>query len=503
MAFQYQTPGVYIKEEDLGPKPVQPLSTAMPAFLGITREASRKKIDPKTGEQTIENKKKVVEESYLRKPVPVTSWTQFVDVFGDFADNIYLPDAVYGYFANGGGPCYVVSLQTTEELETPRDVADPQANLGAPQPTTKRKGEKVEKQGGGGELPAANTDQTMAELKPENLPAADTTQGGGDGGGSEKQVAQQPEGPSMKDLDNALHDLEPLDQIRLILYPDLMARYRNAKDPKATKEANEFVKAAQQKIIDKCDLMKYWFAVLDTPPNLDHAGALEWKNGLQKASNRAALYYPWIKVSDLTGKGKGGLTKDVPPCGHMVGIYNRSDSERGVHKAPANEEIRGIVGLVRNLSKGDQDMLNLEGVNCLRAFPGRGIRVWGARTLASASSGGNVTWQYINVRRLFIMVESSIEASLQWVVFEPNDTNLWARVTRDISAFLRDVWRSGALFGTTPSQAFYVKCDEELNPSTLRDLGQLHIEIGLAPTKPAEFVVVHITQWAGLNAEAG
>jgi uncharacterized protein len=179
-----------------------------------------------------------------------------------------------------------------------------------------------------------------------------------------------------------------------------------------------------------------------------------------------------------------------------VGIYNRTDAERGVHKAPANEIVRGAIGLELVLSRGEQDTLNPIGVNCIRTFPGRGIRVWGARTLSSDGS-----WRYINVRRLFIMVEASLDVSMQWVVFEPNDHTLWAKVRRDVNSFLRVIWRSGALFGTTPDQAFYVKCDEELNPTEIRDLGQLIIEVGLAPVKPAEFVIFRISQWAGANAE--
>jgi phage tail sheath protein FI len=180
-----------------------------------------------------------------------------------------------------------------------------------------------------------------------------------------------------------------------------------------------------------------------------------------------------------------------------VGIYNRSDAARGVHKAPANEVVLGAIDLEHNLSKGEQDVLNPIGVNCIRAFPGRGIRVWGGRTLSSDGA-----WRYINVRRLFVMVEASMDMGLQWVVFEPNDSTLWARVRRDVTSFLRVVWRGGALFGDTPEQAFYVKCDEELNPREIRDLGQLIIEVGLAPVKPAEFVIFRITQWAGANAEA-
>ena len=206
-----------------------------------------------------------------------------------------------------------------------------------------------------------------------------------------------------------------------------------------------------------------------------------------------ALYYPWISVANPLGNGE---SMDIPPSGYMAGIYARSDTERGVHKAPANEVVRGVLALEKQITKSEQDILNPIGVNCIRSFPGRGIRVWGARTLSSDAS-----WRYINVRRLFNFVEKSIEQGTQWIVFEPNDMDLWARIRRDIRAFMTTVWRSGALFGATPAQAFYVKCDAENNTSDLRDLGQVIIEIGMAPVKPAEFVIFRISQWAGANAE--
>jgi phage tail sheath protein FI len=251
----------------------------------------------------------------------------------------------------------------------------------------------------------------------------------------------------------------------------------------------------QTEMIAQCEKMRYRFAVLDTPPGLSAQQAKEWRQYVNFDSSYAAMYYPWIKIADLSGSGKA--TKTVPPSGHIVGIYNRSDADRGVHKAPANEVILGAIDLEFNLSREEQDTLNPIGVNCIRAFPGRGIRVWGGRTLSS-----NGAWRYVNVRRLFIMVEASMDVGLQWVVFEPNDQTLWAKVRRDVSSFLRVVWRGGALFGTTPEQAFYVKCDEELNPPEIRDLGQLIIEVGMAPVKPAEFVIFRISQWAGANAEA-
>jgi hypothetical protein len=207
-------------------------------------------------------------------------------------------------------------------------------------------------------------------------------------------------------------------------------------------------------------------------------------------SKFAALYYPWIKVD-----GPDGEAIDVPPCGHIAGVYARSDNERGVHKAPANEVVRGALGATVQITKGEQDTLNPSGINCIRTFPGRGIRVWGARTLSS-----DPAWRYVNVRRLFNYVEASIERGTQWVVFEPNDADLWARARRDVSAFLTGVWRDGALFGATAGEAFFVKCDAENNPPDVRDRGQLYIDVGMAPVKPAEFVVFRFSQYTSGGA---
>jgi hypothetical protein len=189
----------------------------------------------------------------------------------------------------------------------------------------------------------------------------------------------------------------------------------------------------------------------------------------------------------------------MPPSGHLAGVYARVDAERGVFKAPANEQIRGVIGLERVIGRNDQDHLNPEGINCIRSFPGRGILIWGARTLSS-----DAQWRYINVRRLFCNIEESILQGTQWIVFEPNDQVLWRQIRRDISAYLTVQWRSGSLFGSTAEQAFFVKCDEETNPSELRDLGYCIVEVGLSPVKPAEFVVFRISQMrdgAGSSSE--
>jgi uncharacterized protein len=204
-------------------------------------------------------------------------------------------------------------------------------------------------------------------------------------------------------------------------------------------------------------------------------------------SKYATLYWPWIKVMDpLTGK-----PIMLPPSGHVAGVWARSDETRGVHKAPANEVIRGVIDLESGLTKNEHDQLNPIGVNCIRAFRGQGIRIWGARTLSS-----DPEWRYVNVRRLFNFVEKSILNGTNWVVFEPNDMRLWGTIERTVTMFLRQVWRSGALFGSTPDQAFYVKCDEENNPPENRDVGILTVDIGLAPVKPAEFVVFRLSQFA-------
>ncbi len=240
--------------------------------------------------------------------------------------------------------------------------------------------------------------------------------------------------------------------------------------------------AVQDALLSHCETRKDRFAVLDSPETI--TGGVD-KLPKPRDSKYGGYYFPWIQVYD---PDKGNIF--VPPSGHICGVYSRTDSERGVHKAPANEIVRGALGLKYNVSKGEQDLLNPKGINAIRFMNG-GIRIWGARTLSSDPS-----WRYINVRRLFIMVESSIERATQWVVFEPNDHRLWKRVQRTIASFLTLLWRNGALMGTSPEQAFYVKCDEETNPPEVIDAGQLVVEIGLAPVKPAEFVIFRIGQMA-------
>ena len=238
----------------------------------------------------------------------------------------------------------------------------------------------------------------------------------------------------------------------------------------------------QDAVLSHCENMRYRFAIMDSPEVIEKGGVDKLPK--PRDSKYGGYYFPWVEIYDPF---KGNIYQ--PPSGYVAGIYARSDSERGVHKAPANEIVRGAIGLRYNITRGEQDLLNPKGINCIREFPNRGIRVWGARTVSSDAS-----WRYVNVRRLFNMVEQSIELGTQWVVFEPNDQRLWKRVTRDIGAFLLRLWRQGALFGKTPEEAFYVKCDNETNPPEVIDAGQMICEIGMCPVKPAEFVIFRIGQ---------
>ncbi|XHS77617.1 phage tail sheath family protein [Burkholderiaceae bacterium UC74_6] len=252
----------------------------------------------------------------------------------------------------------------------------------------------------------------------------------------------------------------------------------------------------QAAVVAHCENMADRFAILDgdgsvKPPIMPGSALLAQRAAVLSARGYAALYYPWIWINDPSSRSGDELLL-VPPSGHLAGIYARSDSQRGVHKAPANEYITGAADLGALLSNADQGEINIEGINVLRIFPGQRPIVWGARTTAPKDE---VPWRYINVRRLFLFVEKSIQRGIRWALFEPNDQVLWKKLDRTITEFLTRVWRSGALFGKTASEAFYVKVDEELNPASVRALGQVIVEVGIAPVRPAEFVVVRIAMW--------
>ena len=509
MATAYLTPGVYVEEVDKGSKPIEGVGTAVAAFLGVAEKGP-------IGQATM-----------------IANWTQFVENFGGFIPVAYLAHAVYGYFNNGGGLCFVVRVASEEAAAAPAPSASvelPAKAAGNPVTlraiareaggdaisvdisdgpdesfnlTIKRGGseEKFEgltfARGAKNALEVVNKQSTLVTLEevrvagiaaPERLPSPGTYALTIPASQALANV-QAAISPALYEGDvverSGLGGLEAIDQVTMVLAPDVMAAFQ------AGAIDRDGVKAIQLAMIAHCERMGDRVAIIDPLPELNAQQAYDWRmNEAGYDSKYAAMYYPWIQVSNPT-PGAASTTMLVPPSGHVAGVWARSDGERGVHKAPANEIIRGVLGVPIVLTGTEQGVLNPVGVNCIRSFPGRGIRVWGARTLSSDPS-----WRYLNVRRLFNYVEKSIFNGTQWVVFEPNDQDLWERVKRDIGAFLKLVWMQGALFGQSPDQAFYVKCDAENNPLASRDVGQLNVEIGIAPVKPAEFVIIKISQWS-------
>ena len=304
---------------------------------------------------------------------------------------------------------------------------------------------------------------------------------------------------------SGLGALSVIDDINMIAVPDLMAGVwtretlvggdSSVEVLNISEKRKQQISDVQSMLISYCERMGDRMAILDPIPGLVPQDMKETVLGAPFSCDhgQAAIYYPWIKVMDRVNP-QSKRQVFCPPSGHIAGVWARVGVERGVHKAPANEALMGAVALEFDVTKPEQEILNPNGINCIRSFPGTGIRVWGARTLATV---GNPSWKYVNVRRLFNYLEKSMERGMQWVVFEPNDHDLWGRVRRNLSAFLFTEWKEGKLFGQVPDEAFYVKCDRETNPQEMIDLGRLYVEIGVNPVKPAEFVIIRIGQWSG------
>ncbi len=500
----YLSPGVYMEEVSSGSKPIEGVGTAVAAFVGFA------------------------EEGPYNRPTLVTNWTQFVGNFGGFVEGSYLAHSVYAFFLNGGGSAYVVRIGTddddaepplpTSEAELPPAEGDKAPfNVKALEPgadgdritvevaepsepaedafklIVKQPGKQDEifdnvtlSKGATNVVTKVKSDSQIISLQDVRganvMPQRGTVELSG--GSLPVQAAVEPTDYIGDASDRTgFAGLEAIEQITMLSVPDLMAAHeRELVDL-------EGVKAVQLAMIAHCELMANRVAILDTPPSLNAQEVKAWRNDITGYDSKyAAMYWPWVKVMDPI-LGKGIYT---PPSGSIAGVWARNDDTRGVHKAPANEVVRGVLDLQLNITKGEHDQLNPDGVNCIRSFPGQGIRVWGARTLSS-----DPEWRYLNIRRLFNFVESSILGGTNWVVFEPNDMKLWDSVTRTITMFLRRVWRDGALVGRTQAEAFFVKCDEENNPPENQDAGIVTCEIGIAPVKPAEFVVFRISQFNG------
>ncbi len=510
----YLSPGVYVEEVQAGTRPIEGVGTAVAAFVGLA------------------------EKGPVNEPTLVSNWTQFTEKFGEFVEGSYLAHSVYGYFLNGGGNCFVVRIGANgsnghgaDGHKAPKELAAaPMAQLGGYRIEAIGKGATQKQisievsETGGENAPedefklvvkvdgkvsetynnvttkrADNNVATKVNTASKLIKIEETTSGSGlakPDYGSVDLVAPEPEpeAPSGQELgaDDYVGDasertgfsgLEAVDEVTMVAVPDLMAAYEQGAIDLET------VQAVQLAMIAHCELMGDRVAILDPPPNLSPQQVKDWRvNGAGYDSKFATLYYPWAKVFDPAS----GTNRFVPPSGYMAGVWARSDDSRGVHKAPANEVVRGAIALQTQITKAEHDLLNPVGINCIRSFPGRGVRVWGARTLSS-----DPEWRYLNVRRLFNYLEESILLGTQWVVFEPNDPVLWARIRRTISSFLINEWRKGALFGLTADEAFFVKCDSETNPAEGIDAGQVVCQIGVAPVKPAEFVIFQLSQFSG------
>jgi len=513
---EYLHPGVYIEEIERGPRPIEGVPTSTAAFLG---EAERGSITP-----------------YL-----VTSYKDYKRWFGDvFDSNKFLPYAVNGFFENGGRRVYICRIvgenattaaaafgeffvraagpgtwgtrvfakiedSTTKKqdgtpvgfalrlaywIPTNEDLFDPflrENRTKTPRPV------HIE------EFDDLVTDETSPDFYAKRVPFIDLDKGETNEGPESSALgvlvrnAGVPPGTRPANgallLDGGLDDATPLgtDDFR-----GQVAGQRTVEQGLAALELDPYREVALvyapnvdipvvREIITHCENMRFRFAVIDsakTETTLDPRTTIT-------DTQYAALYYPWIFTSDP----RTGARKMIPPGGHVLGVYARTDTERGVFKAPANEVLRGALALQVDVNDSTQDVLNPRGVNAIRAFPGRGIRVWGSRTLSA-----NPLWKYVPVRRLFIFLERSIYEGTQFVVFEPNDDRLWARVVDTIRLFLRGQWRLGALFGRTEAEAFFITCDRTTMSQDDILNGRLICEIGIAPVRPAEFVVFRIFQ---------
>lgn len=515
---EYLRPGVFIEEIERGPRPIEGVPTSTAAFLGA---AERGPI----------------------KPRMVTSYKEYARYFGGvFGSNNFLPYAVSGFFENGGKRMFVCRLvgenATAAQVET-GDFFLRAAGPGSwgrrvwaavvPSSTLKAdrspvgfrvrlayfaEGEEIydpfdRANDGKTRRPQAIedyddlvVDETSPDFYGKRLNFVDLDKGPQNQGpeASALIVLVRKSGVAAGTAPAAFSGLladQGVDDAALdsadFVGETLAAR--NEPQGLAALELDPYREVAlvyapnvdqpiQLAIIGHCERMRFRFAVLDSAKSISNPASLDPRSTIADSSY-AAIYYPWIFISDPAS----GARKLVPPGGHMLGVFARTDVERGVFKAPANEVVRGALDLEYDINDGHQETLNPRGVNAIRRFPGRGIRIWGSRTLTS-----NALWKYVSVRRLFIFLERSIYEGTQWVVFEPNDPRLWARVTDTIRLFLRTQWREGALFGRREEEAFFITCNETTMSRDDILNGKLICEIGIAPVRPAEFVIFRIFQ---------
>ncbi|GAA2756214.1 phage tail sheath family protein [Actinopolymorpha rutila] len=500
---EYLSPGVYIEEIERGPKPIEGVATSTAAFLGETQR----------GPQT---------------PTLVTSYNEYLRLFGDiYGPDKYMPYAVKMFFDNGGRRCYIARIAAADAATATIDIAGLTVTaLGpgseyhkvwirvGPGSTKDKNGNPVgfrvridywanaaDVPPDAASIPAGkpptisedfndlsvdptstsyfekrinNGNSSLVELVPAD-PAAGVTLPTSD---SDAQLPSVSDGSGVTAADYEVDDPDPSRR------KGLAALDLDAFRAVAVVHAPGAAYDAAQKVVTHCENNRFRFAVVDALPHQANATSIDARAQVDD-TQYGAFYYPWIWISDP----RSGARKLVPPGGAVCGIYALTDNNRGVFKAPANETIAGAIDLEYDINQRVQDTLNPAGVNVIRRFPGRGIRVWGARTLSS-----DPLWKYVSVRRLFIFLEASIYNSTQWVVFEPNNQQLWARVKQTITLFLRTQWREGALFGAKEEEAFSVAVGRETMTEDDILNGRLIVEIGVAPVRPAEFVVFRVFQ---------
>lgn len=524
---EYLAPGVYVEEVEIGSKPIEGVGTSTAGFLGVTERGPT-------------------------KPTLVTSFGQFLRTYGGFVPGSYMAHAVDGFFRNGGSRCFIgritglnaraatavlgkkedeysrkydvqaaVAVEVYDDLPEDfggRDGLLTKVNASSQLVKVREEaGAYVFEATGVGtwgnsillELTEASSGGDKKRLTVAYMQVADLEEpapaGDGENGDDEGPAAGQPkagktyrlrkgtDGDALK-VDSfkgsnttgertGLAAFDEIDEIAILYCPDIHMKSLTAQSRAAIAQA----------LNGHCEQLGDRVVILDSEEgNRSPSDVIPAIGGKTRIDSKyAAFYYPWIKAFDpITNR-----MQSLPPGGHIAGIYARSDQTRGVHKAPANEVINGALDVEFNITKGEQDILNPRGVNCIRVMPGRGIRVWGARTTSS-----DPLWKYINVRRLFNFIEESIDEATQWVVFEPNSEKLWARVKQSVTEFLTRVWRDGALMGTKAEEAFFVKCDRSTMTQDDIDNGRLIVMIGVAPVKPAEFVIFRIAQWRGGSA---
>lgn len=390
----YLAPGVYVEEVPSAVKPIAGVGTSTAAFVGVVTSTVSMPLKPGAASES-----DTYSVASALEPQPINSWLEFEQKFGPIqTGNQNLAQAVYGFYNNAGGRCWVTRITSV----------------------------------------------------------------------------------SVENVTKALDAFEGIDEIAIVAAPIHTSK-------------QEDLNAIHNVLLTHCQKMEDRVAILDSARDIDSDNLVIstddkgiWSPGDTGNKGYGAFYFPWIEVSNPTG---GRVF--VPPSGHIAGVYARSDAQRGVHKAPANEGLLGALGVRYRVSKILQGSLNPSGVNVIRPF-GSTVKIWGARTMAT-----DPEWTYISTRRFFNFMRESIDEGTQWVVFEPNSPELWAKIRRNVTAFLTLQWEAGALFGNTAEEAFYVRCDESTNPPAVRELGQVVTEIGVSLVKPAEFVIFRLSQWAG------